>query len=83
MRLSLVAITSLLVTTPAWAGAREPGQTDTGAIASVLANPAAQDALTGTVDRLAGIVLDTRVGPLAALTDESGDIGPDDTHCVT
>ena len=79
MRLSLVAIILLSGATPAWAGAREPGQTDTGAIASVLSNPAAQDALARTVDRLAGIVLDTRVGPLAALTDSRDDIRPDDT----
>lgn len=79
MRLFLVAITSLLAATPAWAGPREPGRTDAGAVASVLGDPAAQDALSRTVDRLAGIVLDTRVGPLAALTDGSDDIGPDDT----
>ena len=65
MRLSLIAITSLLVATSAWAGAREPGQTDTAPIAAVLSSPAAQDALARTVDRLAGIMLDTRIGPLA------------------
>ena len=79
MRSSVVAITLLLVATPAWAGAREPGQADTAAIASALGNPAAQDALARTVDRLAGIVLDTRVGPLAVLTDARDDIEPDDT----
>jgi hypothetical protein len=79
MRSSLIAITLLSVATPAWAEAREPGRTDTGAIASVLGDPAAQDALAETVDRLAGIVLDTRVGPLAVLTDSRDDIRPDDT----
>lgn len=79
MRLFLVAITSLLAAVPAWAGPREPGRTDAGAVASVLGDPAAQDALARTVDRLAGIVLDTRVGPLAILTDERDDIGPNNT----
>lgn len=79
MRLSVIAITSLLAATPAWAEAREPGRTDPAAIASVLENPAAQDALARTVDRLAGIVLDTRVGPLAVLTDGRDDAGPEDT----
>lgn len=79
MRLSFIAITSLLVVMPAWAGAREPRQTDTAAIAAVLSNPAAQDALARTVDRLAGIMLDTRIGPLAVLTDARDDIGPNDT----
>lgn len=79
MRFSVVAITSFLVAMPAWAGAREPDRMDAGAIASVLDNPAAQDALVRTVDRLVGIVLDTRVGPLAALMNNDDDIEPDDT----
>ncbi len=79
MRLSFIAITSLLAATPAWAEAREPGRADAAAIASVLENPSAQDALARTVDRLAGIVLDTRVGPLAVLTDRRDDTGPEDT----
>jgi hypothetical protein len=79
MRLSLPAVLSLLVATPAWAGASEPSQADAGALASALENPAAQDALTRTVDRLAGIVLDTRLGALAALADAEDDVRPDDT----
>lgn len=79
MRFSCLAVASLLAATPAWAEAREPGRADAAAVASVLADPAAQDALAKTVDRLAAIVLDTRVGPLAALADGRGDIEPDDT----
>jgi hypothetical protein len=79
MRLSLLAVMSLLVATPAWARASEGGQTDAGAIASALESPAAQDALTRTVDRLAGIVLDTRLGALSALADAEDDVRPDDT----
>lgn len=79
MRFSLVAITSLLVATPAWAGAREPERSDAGRVASVLGDPAERDALARTVDRLADIVLDTRVGPLAALMDERDDVEPGDT----
>ncbi|HEX8412720.1 MAG TPA: hypothetical protein VF637_02380 [Sphingomicrobium sp.] len=79
MRLSLIAITLLLAATPTWAGAREPGRVDIGTAASVIAEPIAQDALARSIDQLAGIVLDTRVGPLAALTDARDDIRPDDT----
>ena len=79
MRLSFLAITSLVAITPALAGASERGQTDTAVIASVLASPAAQDALATTLSRLAAIVLDTPVGALAGLTDARDDIRPGDT----
>ena len=79
MRLSLVAITSLIAMTPALAGASERGRTETAVIASVLASPAAQDALATTFNRLAAIVLDTPVGALAGLTDARDDIRPGDT----
>ena len=79
MRLSFVAITSLVAITPALAGASERGRTDTAVIASVLASPAAQDALATTFSRIAAIVLDTPVGALAGLTDARDDIRPGDT----
>lgn len=79
MRLPLIAITLLLAATPTLAGAREPGRIDVGTAARALSEPTAQDALARTIDQLAGIVLDTRVGSLAALMDPSDDIRPDDT----
>ena len=79
MRLSFVAITSLVAITPALAGASERGRTDTAVIASVLASPAAQDALATTFSRIAAIVLDTPVGALAGLTEARDDIRPGDT----
>ena len=60
-------------------GRSERGQTDTAVIASVLAAPAAQDALAAALSRFAAIVLDTPVGSLAVLTDGRDDIRPGDT----
>ncbi|MGI4733108.1 MAG: hypothetical protein ACRYFW_15380 [Janthinobacterium lividum] len=47
--------------------------------ARLLTNPAAQDLIAQKIASLAGIVLDTRVGPVAALTDPRDRIRPDDT----
>ncbi|QYE33256.1 hypothetical protein KZX46_00080 (plasmid) [Polymorphobacter sp. PAMC 29334] len=45
----------------------------------MLANPAAQDLIAQKLASLASIVLDTKVGPLAAMTDPREDVRPDDT----
>ena len=45
----------------------------------MLGNPAVQDGLSGIVAQLADAFLQTRVGPLAALTDPRADVRPDDT----
>lgn len=47
--------------------------------ARLLENPAVQDGAARALAQLAGIVLDTRVGPLAALADPNGDVRPSET----
>jgi hypothetical protein len=49
------------------------------AAAKLLADPATQDVLALQIAGLAGIVLDTRVGPLASLADPRDGVRPDDT----
>lgn len=70
---------SLVLATPASASDRRPQRSDPEAVASALGSPGAQDALASTVARLAGIVLDTRIGPIAAVTGSRDDIRSDDT----
>lgn len=51
--------------------------------ARLLSDPTAQSILALQLSALAGIVLDTKVGPLAALADPRDDVRPDDTlHAV-
>jgi hypothetical protein len=45
----------------------------------LLTNPAAQDLIAQQIASLAGTVLDTKIGPLAALTDPHDHGRPDDT----
>ncbi len=47
--------------------------------ARLLANPAAQDLIAQQIARLAGIILDTKVGALAPLADPRDGVRPDDT----
>jgi hypothetical protein len=78
MRL-LLALPLLLAATPALA--REPGTPpmDARAAARQLNNPLVQGAIAGVVTRLSDAIMDTRLGPLAALTDGADDIAPNDT----
>lgn len=73
MRLALTA--ALLCTTalPAMAQSSDQG----AAVAQALKNPFVQEIVAAQVSQLAGIVLDTRVGPLAHYADR--DIRPTDT----
>lgn len=77
MRL-LLSLPLLLAATPALA--REPGAPpmDARTAAKQLNNPLVQGAIAGVVTRLSDALLDTRVGPLAALTDGQDEIAPDD-----
>ena len=56
-------------------------QTDTKAQAAAraLSNPLVQEGVAMMVDQIAGIVLDTRVGPIARYIDPEGDGRPTDT----
>ncbi|QYE33011.1 hypothetical protein KZX46_02405 (plasmid) [Polymorphobacter sp. PAMC 29334] len=47
--------------------------------ARLLANPAAQNLIAQKIASLASIVLDIKVGPLAALADPRDDVRPEDT----
>jgi hypothetical protein len=47
--------------------------------AGALQNPLVQDGIARALTQLAGIVLDTKVGPLATLADPQGDVRPGDT----
>ena len=80
MRVVPLAVLPLLITTPAFAQAhRAPVRPSAADAVRALQNPMAQDAVAGLVTQLADIVLDTRVGPAAALTDSREDIRPSDT----
>ena len=79
MKVPALALVLLAGATPAATqevAPRRPAPTD---VARLLANPAAQDLIARQVASLAGIVLDTRVGPLAALADPREGVRPDDT----
>lgn len=75
------AVAVLLFVLPTAAAAQPAPQVtiDPAQAAAALQNPLVQDGLARTVTRLAGIVLDTRVGPLATLADPGDDIRPGDT----
>ena len=77
MRLAIVALLALPFTA-APATAQVPGaRLDPAQAAAALQNPLVQDGIAAAVAQLAGIVLDTRIGPLAALSDP--DARPEDT----
>lgn len=77
MRLMPIALSALVLTTvatPAVAQSQLPSREIEAA--QRLNDPIVQEGLAAAVSAVAGIVLDTRVGPLAAIT---GDVGPNDT----
>ena len=77
MRLMPIALSALALTTvavPAMAQSQLPSREIEAA--QRLNDPIVQEGLAAAVSAVAGIVLDTRVGPLAAIT---GDVGPNDT----
>lgn len=77
MRLVSAAFALCLIGSPAMAQAQSQDRAE--AVAHALKNPMVQEALAGTLSNLAGIVLDTKVGPLAHYADPRDDIRPDDT----
>lgn len=72
MRAAILALS--LIAAPALAA---PPQVDAGTAARALQDPMAQEVAAGVIDQLIGIVLDTRVGAVATLSDPRG--RPDDT----
>ncbi|MBN2973589.1 hypothetical protein JW805_16405 [Roseomonas aeriglobus] len=74
MRLLSAALALSVVAVPAAAQSR--AEVDA---ARRLNDPVVQEGVAAAVSALAGIVLDTRVGPLARYTDPRDDIRPNDT----
>lgn len=74
MRLIPAALALCVIAAPAAAQSR--AEVDA---ARRLNDPVVQEGIAGAVSALAGIVLDTRVGPLARYTDPRDDIRPNDT----
>lgn len=64
---------------PAAASGASPQANRAAQAAAALQNPLVQDGLAGVLTELAGIVLDTRIGAIAALADPGADLRPGDT----
>lgn len=79
MKILPLALVLLVGASPAATQEVAPRRPKPADAARLLANPAAQDLIAQQIASLAGIVLDTKVGPLAALTDPREGIRPDDT----
>ena len=75
MRLAFTAAILCTVALPAMAQSSDQG----AAVAQALKNPIVQEIVAAKVSELAGILLDTRVGPLAHYAGPSADIRPNDT----
>ena len=79
MRIVPFCILAIALAVPTAATAAPPTPDRAAQAAAALQNPLVQDAVARTLTQLAGIVLDTKVGSLATLTDPDADIRPDDT----
>lgn len=79
MKVLPLALALLLGASPAATQEVAPRRPTPADAARLLADPAAQDLLAQQIAQLAGIVLDTKVGPLAALNDPREGVRPDDT----
>lgn len=79
MRAAPLALVLTLVAAPALAETPNAARPTPEQAAAALQNPLVQDAAARALTQLVGIVLDTRVGPAAALAGPDADIRPDDT----
>lgn len=70
---------ALLFATPALAATPPSTRPNAEQAVRAMQDPMAQEMATGVIDQLVGIVLDTRVGPAAALVDPRGDVRSTDT----
>ena len=76
----LPLLAAAFAATPALAQARLPHRApDLDQAGKMLSNPAVQDGLTDIIAQFADAFLQTRVGPVAMLTDRRDDIREDDT----
>lgn len=81
IRLALPFVAAALVASPALAQDRGPGLRDMDAdrAAALLSNPAVQDGLAAVLSQFTDAFLETRVGPMAALTNPRDDVRSSDT----
>lgn len=87
--LTLSALAATLIAAPAFAQGRGPAPRDHGRdlargmdldrAGAMLSNPMVQDGAAAIIAEFADALLQTRVGPLAALTDPRDDVRPGDT----
>ncbi len=76
----LLAVPMLALALPAAARDRAPPPPDkTQRVLTMMADPRVQGAAVAVLDRLSGVLLDTRVGPLAVMTDPNANVRPNDT----
>ena len=74
-----IPLLALLAAAPAVAATPPATRPSAEQAVRAMQEPMAQEMATGVIDQLVGIVLDTRVGPAAALADPRGDIRATDT----
>lgn len=81
MRVAFSALALILAASPALAQAapRQPVRPSAEQAVAALGDPLVQELAARSLTQLVAIVLDTRVGPAAALTDPSERIRPTDT----
>lgn len=79
MRAVPIALVSLFLAAPALAADRDAPRLSAADAARAIQNPLVQEGAALALTRLFDIVLDTRVGALAALSGPGDDIRPDDT----
>lgn len=70
---------ALLLAAPAMAASPQSGRPGAEQAVRAMQEPMVQEMATGVIDQLIGIVLDTRIGPAAALADPRGEVRPTDT----
>ena len=79
MRAAPLVVALTLFAAPALAQPHGPVRPSPEQAAAALGNPLVQDVAARALTQLAGIVLDTRVGPAAALAGPDADLRPNDT----
>lgn len=79
MRVAPLALALTLIAAPAVAEPHRAARPSPEQAAAALQNPLVQDVAARALTQLAGIVLDTRVGPAAALAGPDADLRADDT----
>lgn len=79
MRVAPLVLALSLISAPAFAEPRHAARPSPEQAAAAMQNPLVQDVAAQALTQLAGIVLDTRVGPVAPLVGPDADLRADDT----